>query len=101
MASDCVGPGRQPHGSHPMQDVLSTAVALHQAGRLGSAAPLYRKVLTGEPERRRRPLFGVLHHPQGHHARAVELIGRARSCSRTCRPFTPTSPRLTVVRAAI
>ncbi len=61
-----------------MQEVLSTAVALHQAGRLGSAAPLYRKVLAGEPENADAlHLLGVLYHQQGDHDRAVELMGRA------------------------
>ena len=61
-----------------MQDLLSTAVEMHQAGRLGSAAPLYRKVLAGDPENADAlHLLGVCCHQQGDHGRAVELMGRA------------------------
>ncbi len=61
-----------------MQDVLTTAIEMHQGGRLGEAATLYQKVLTQEKE---NPialhLMGVLHHQRGEHDRAIELIGRA------------------------
>jgi tetratricopeptide (TPR) repeat protein len=61
-----------------MQDVLTTAIELHQGGRLGEAATLYQKVLSQEKE---NPvalhLLGVLNHQRGDHARAIELIGRA------------------------
>ena len=61
-----------------MQDVLTTAIEMHQGGRLGEAATLYQKVLAQEKENAvALHLLGVLHHQQGDHARAVELIGRA------------------------
>ncbi len=61
-----------------MQDILATAVEMHQAGRLAPAAQLYQQFLGREQE---NPdvlhLFGVLNHQQGNHTRAVDLIGRA------------------------
>jgi tetratricopeptide (TPR) repeat protein len=61
-----------------MQDVLTTAIEMHQGGRLGEAATLYQKVLSQEKE---NPvalhLLGVLNHQRGDNARAIELIGRA------------------------
>lgn len=61
-----------------MQDVLTTAIEMHQGGRLGEAATLYQRVLSQEKE---NPvalhLLGVLHHQRGEHPRAIELIGRA------------------------
>jgi tetratricopeptide (TPR) repeat protein len=61
-----------------MQDVLTTAIEMHQGGRLGEAATLYQRVLSQEKE---NPvalhLLGVLHHQRGDHTRAIELIGRA------------------------
>ena len=43
---------QQLSGTLPMQDVLTTAIEMHQAGRLGEAATLYQKVLR---RRRRTP----------------------------------------------
>jgi tetratricopeptide (TPR) repeat protein len=61
-----------------MQDVLATAVEMHQAGRLAPAAQLYQQCLGREQENAEvLHLFGVLHHQQGNHTRAVELIRRA------------------------
>jgi tetratricopeptide (TPR) repeat protein len=61
-----------------MQDVLTNAFAMHQAGQLGSAGKLYQKILAEEQENADAlHLLGVLHHQQGEHARAVEEIGRA------------------------
>jgi tetratricopeptide (TPR) repeat protein len=58
--------------------MLTTAIAMHQSGKLESAAQLYRKVLAQEQENADAlHLLGVLHHQRGEHARAVELIGRA------------------------
>ncbi len=61
-----------------MSEVLSRALALHQAGQLAPAAQLYQQILASQPD---DPdalhLLGVLHHQQGQNARAVELIGRA------------------------
>ncbi len=61
-----------------MQDTLTTAIEMHRTGRLGPAAELYQKVLTREQENvEALHLLGTLHHQQGDHRRAVELIGRA------------------------
>jgi tetratricopeptide (TPR) repeat protein len=61
-----------------MQDLLTSALELHQAGRLDAAAPMYRQVLAQEQGQADAwHLLGVLHHQQADHARAVELIGRA------------------------
>ena len=61
-----------------MQDLLTSALELHQAGQMGSAAQLYQRVLSREQENADAlHLLGVLRHQQGDHARAVELIGRA------------------------
>jgi tetratricopeptide (TPR) repeat protein len=61
-----------------MQDVLTAAIEMHQGGKLGQAAALYQKILA---EERENPvalhLLGVLHHQQGDHTKAIELIGRA------------------------
>ena len=61
-----------------MQDVLTTAIEMHQAGRLAQAATLYQKILAQEKDNAvAMHLLGVLHHQQGDHAKAIELIGRA------------------------
>jgi tetratricopeptide (TPR) repeat protein len=61
-----------------MDDPLQTAFELHQAGKLAHAAKLYKKLLAREQENADAlHLLGVLHHQQGEHERAVELIGRA------------------------
>jgi tetratricopeptide (TPR) repeat protein len=61
-----------------MQDVLTTAIELHQGGRLTQAAALYQKILAQEKDNAvAMHLLGVLHHQQGDHAKAIELIGRA------------------------
>jgi tetratricopeptide (TPR) repeat protein len=61
-----------------MPDVLTAAVALHESGRLGAAARLYRQVLARERQNAEAlHLLGVLHHQQGDHAGAVERIGGA------------------------
>jgi tetratricopeptide (TPR) repeat protein len=61
-----------------MQDVLTAAIEMHRSGQLGAASQLYQKVLAREHENAEAlHLLGVLHHQQGHHSRAVELIGRA------------------------
>jgi tetratricopeptide (TPR) repeat protein len=61
-----------------MSDMLSTAIEMHQAGRLASAAELYQKVLAqehGNPDALH--LLGVVRHQQGEHAQAIELICQA------------------------
>jgi tetratricopeptide (TPR) repeat protein len=61
-----------------MQDVLTTAIEMHQAGRLTQAAALYQKILSQEKDNAvAMHLLGVLHHQQGDQAKAIELIGRA------------------------
>jgi tetratricopeptide (TPR) repeat protein len=61
-----------------MQDVLKSAVEMHQAGQLPRAAQLYERVLALEPSSvEALHLLGLVRHQQGEHARAVELIGRA------------------------
>src|SRR4029077_13687264 len=61
-----------------MQDVLMAAIEMHQSGQLGTAAQLYQRILSREQENAEAlHLLGVLHHQQGDHTRAVELIGRA------------------------
>jgi tetratricopeptide (TPR) repeat protein len=61
-----------------MPSLLTTALALHQAGQLGAAAPLYQQVIEREPENADAlHLYGVLRHQQGDHAAAAELIGQA------------------------
>jgi len=61
-----------------MQDVLTAAIEMHRSGQLGPASQLYQRVLAREQENPEAlHLLGVLHHQQGNHARAVELIGRA------------------------
>jgi tetratricopeptide (TPR) repeat protein len=61
-----------------MQDLLTTAIEMHQSGQLGPAAQLYQKILVQEQDNAAAlHLLGVLHHQQGQHVRAVEEIGRA------------------------
>jgi tetratricopeptide (TPR) repeat protein len=61
-----------------MSDVLTQALALHQAGKWAPAARLYQQVLAQKPDNADAlHLLGVLHHQQGHHAEAAELIARA------------------------
>ncbi len=61
-----------------MQDLLTTAIELHQEGRLAEAAALYQKILAQEKDNHAAlHLLGVLHHQRGDHARAIELIGKA------------------------
>ncbi len=61
-----------------MQDVLTAAIEMHRSGQLGAASQLYQRVLAREQGNSEAlHLLGVLHHQQGNHARAIELIGRA------------------------
>ena len=61
-----------------MQDVLKSAIELHQAGQSAQAALLYQKILAKEPDNAEAlHLLGVAHHQQGDNARAVELISRS------------------------
>ena len=52
-----------------MQELLATAIEMHQAGQLGPAAQLYQRVLArDESNAVALHLLGVLHHQQGDHA---------------------------------
>lgn len=66
--------------------LLESALALHQAGRLAEAEPIYRAVLSAHPgEPDALHLLGVLHHQGGNPTLAADLIGRAIAL----RPRTP------------
>ena len=57
---------------------VTTAYALHQAGRYADAARVYQAVLDADPDNASAlHLFGVMHQQCGHLARAAELIQRA------------------------
>ena len=61
-----------------MQELIEQAVELHQSGQLGQAQQIYQKILAKDQENASAlHLLGVLHHQQGDHAKAVELIGKA------------------------
>jgi tetratricopeptide (TPR) repeat protein len=61
-----------------MQDVLKTAIELHQAGQLSQAAQIYQRILAQMPTSAEAlHLLGLVHYQQGNHARAAELIGKA------------------------
>jgi tetratricopeptide (TPR) repeat protein len=61
-----------------MQDVLTAAIEMHRSGQLGAASQLYQRVLAREQGNAEAlHLLGVLHHQQGNHTRAIELIVRA------------------------
>ncbi len=57
---------------------LATGWQLHQQERHADAARCYHGLLEREPDNAAAlHLFGVLHHQNGYHARAVELIDQA------------------------
>jgi tetratricopeptide (TPR) repeat protein/SAM-dependent methyltransferase len=59
-------------------DLLSKAVAQHQAGRLSEAAALYQQVLSAEPNNSRAlHNLGVVAHHQRRHEDAIILISKA------------------------
>jgi Flp pilus assembly protein TadD len=61
-----------------MLSAYTTALSLHQAGRLAEAARWYEAVLAREPNHADAlHLLGVLHHQTGQYSRAVELIESA------------------------
>lgn len=61
-----------------MQDILTTAIEMHQAGKLASAERLYREVLNQERDSADAlHLLGVLHHQRGENTQAVELMCKA------------------------
>ncbi|HWP39396.1 MAG TPA: tetratricopeptide repeat protein, partial [Tepidisphaeraceae bacterium] len=64
--------------NEPVQQLLATALAHHQAGRLAEAEALYRQILDSDPQDpQAMHLLGVVLHQTGRSAGAVELIGRA------------------------
>ena len=81
-----------------MQDVLTTAIELHQGGRLGQAAALYQQVLEQERENAvALHLLGVLYHQQGDHTRGrVDRPGGGAAAERAGVPCEPggSVPRL-------
>ncbi|MDI9331633.1 MAG: tetratricopeptide repeat protein [Alphaproteobacteria bacterium] len=57
---------------------LQKALKFHEAGDLDAARPLYEQVLKQQPKQfDALHLLGVLHHQQGQHHRAIELIQKA------------------------
>jgi predicted O-linked N-acetylglucosamine transferase (SPINDLY family) len=57
---------------------LRTAIAFHQAGRLQSAAKIYRQILESEPDNfQALHCFGLVEASAGHLQRAKSLVGRA------------------------
>ena len=63
-----------------MDNDLTTAFQMQQAGKLDEAARIYKSVLAREPKNADAlHLYGVLHHQAGQAGWAVELITRAIS----------------------
>lgn len=61
-----------------MDNPLTRAIKLHEAGRLEEAAACYQQLLSADPQSAEAlHLLGVLRHQQGDHQQAVDLIGRA------------------------
>jgi tetratricopeptide (TPR) repeat protein len=59
-------------------DLLAQAVALHRAGHLLEAEPLYQRLLAAEPDHfHALHMLGVIRHQQGRNSEALELIGAA------------------------
>jgi tetratricopeptide (TPR) repeat protein len=57
---------------------MSAAMRLHQAGRLGDAEAVYRAILQDQPEHADAlHLMGLLAHQAGRHEEAIEFIRRA------------------------
>ena len=68
----------QPPASPSHSPELDAAVALHQQGKLNEAAAVYQALLAKNAnDPTALHLLGVVHLQSGHHAQAVELIGRA------------------------
>lgn len=61
-----------------MENVLTCAMALHQAGDLTAAAELYQQALAEDRDNvDALHMLGLIHHQRRDHARAIELIVRA------------------------
>jgi tetratricopeptide (TPR) repeat protein len=61
-----------------VQEVLAAAIEMHRIGQFEPAGKLYESILAREPENADAlHLFGALHHQQGDHAGAVQMIRRA------------------------
>jgi len=68
----------QPQRFAAIQAKFQQAVAYHQRGDLDQAERLYREILAQAPAHfDALHLLGLVQHQRGHHAAAVELIGRA------------------------
>jgi Flp pilus assembly protein TadD len=64
--------------SGAVADLFGQAVKYHQAGRLGEAEALYRRILAGDPDHADSlHLLGVIAAQRGRNDAAIELIGRA------------------------
>ncbi|MBY0510390.1 MAG: tetratricopeptide repeat protein [Rhodospirillaceae bacterium] len=64
--------------SQDIRQLLATAIAHHQAGRIDQAEPLYRRILAAMPQQvDALHLSGVIASQKGDYEAAVSLIGRA------------------------
>jgi Tfp pilus assembly protein PilF len=71
-----------------LDQALKLAVAHHQAGRLGEAEALYRRVLRALPTQADAlHLLGVVAHQRGQHEEALDLISRAIAVNATKAEF--------------
>ena len=70
-----------PAAAPELAALFGQALALHQAGRLTEAEPLYRKVLQAQPRHfDSLHLLGVIHYQRGEHQAAVrQTSGPVRS----------------------
>ena len=69
---------------------LTTAIELHQRGRIDEAERAYRDILNAEPNNTGAShLLGVIRHQQGRHEEAMDLIGRANGIGGGLRPGPP------------
>jgi predicted O-linked N-acetylglucosamine transferase (SPINDLY family) len=73
-ASQSVPPPARPD----VAGLFGHALALHQAGRLGEAEPLYRQVLEAQPRHfDSLQLLGVIHYQRGEHQAALRQLDAA------------------------
>ena len=62
----------------PAESSFDDAALAHRQGRLEEAKNIYLQVLQRRPDSvRALHLLGAIHHQQGDHEAAIELIGRA------------------------